>query len=173
MSNKRDRFTEVYYELYPVVFGTVYTKVGNLDDVHDICQEVFVRLYDKLDEVKNLKKWVLGAVRLVTYEYYRAKKKGESVNIDDFGDDMGLTFVNGMRDTRMIIAQAMEAIDAELDETERALFELVAIMNYSYSEVAEQFGMTKRMVEYRYRSVVARIIDWLQKKGIKSIEDLL
>lgn len=36
-----------------------------------------------------------------------------------------------------------------------------------------QLGMSKRQVRYRYGLIVERILAYLQKQGIKSLEDLL
>lgn len=171
MSRKRDNFTEDHKRYYPLVFSAVYTKVGNIDDANDICQEVFIRFFEKYDEVQNSRKWLFGTLRHVVFEYYR-KKKGD-VNIDDVFTDISLTFVNGMRDIRIIISEAIENMDNFNDEDERTLFDLIAVQNYSYSETAKMMGMTKRMVQYRYKRIVDNILDYLKARGIKDFEDLL
>jgi RNA polymerase sigma-70 factor (ECF subfamily) len=172
MSKKRDRFTEAFYQYYPLVFSSVYTKVDNLDDTEDICQEVFIRFYNKMEEIQNIKHWLYGALRLVVLEHYR-KRTDDHINIDEVFFDIGLTFVNGMRESRIIISEAMETLDERMDDEERVIFELVAVFNYSYSETARHLGMTKRMVEYRYRRIVDRILAYLKTRGIRELDELL
>ena len=170
MKKKRDNFTDSYIDYYPLVFNAVYTKVGNLDDVKDICQEIFIIFYEKFDEIRNLRKWLLGTIRNVVYEYYRKTKKS-TVDIDAIFNDVSLTYVNGFRDTRIIIADAIENI--ECDEQDRIILDLIANYNFTYAYVAETLGFSRRQIEYRYNQLVTRIQDYLGKKGIKNIEDLL
>jgi RNA polymerase sigma factor (sigma-70 family) len=170
--NRRDAFTEAHADYYPLVFSTVYTKVGNVDDARDICQEVFIKLYEKLDEVENPRKWLYGALRLAVFEYFR-KKRGGDVNIDEIMDGVGMTFVNGFRDSRIVIREVLDETGLFGDNLDRAVFELVAYSNYSYSEAGKELGLTKRQVEYRYVKLTERILDELKKRGVKHIEDLL
>ncbi len=171
MSKKKDKFTEDHKRYYPLVFSAVYTKVENIDDAKDICQEIFIRFFEKYEEVKDSRKWLYGTLRNVVLEYYR-KQRGD-VDIDDVFKDVSLTFVNGFKDARIIISEAIENMDNFGGEDEKTLFDLVAVYNYSYTEAAKQMGLAKRKVEYKYRRIVDSIMDYLNKKGIKDIEDLL
>jgi len=171
MSRKRDKFTEDHKLYYPLIFSTIYTKVGNVDDAKDICQEIFFRFFEGYDKIKNSRKWLYGALKLVVFEFYR-KKKGD-VNIDEVFNDVGLTFVNGLKDTRIIISDAIEDMDNFGNDEDKTLFDLIAVHNYSYSKAGEQLGLTKRQVDYKYNRIVDRIMDYLNKKGIRAIEDLL
>ena len=173
MESKRDRLTEVYSDYYPAIFSAVYTKVGNREDTRDICQEIFTRLYERLEEVENVRRWLFSALRLVVLEHFRAKRKNDGLNIDDIFNDVGLTFVNGFRDTRIIINDAIEDTENFSNERERILFDLIAVNNFTYKQVAKQLGLTRRQVEYRYGQIVERVLRYLQKKGINNIEDLL
>ncbi len=172
MSKKRDRFVEAHGDYYPLVFSAVHMKVDNIDDVQDICQEVFIKLYEKFEEVENVRKWLYGALRLAVLEYYR-RKNGHDVDIDGVFNDVSLTFVNGFRDARIIIGEAIENSEFFKDAVDRAVFDHVAMYNFSYSQTGKELGLSKRQVEYRYRRIVESILDHLSKMGIKHIEDLL
>ena len=169
---KRGLFTEVYSDNYPKVFSAVYVRVCNRDDACDICQEVFYRLYQKFDQVENTQRWLFTALKLVVLEYYRRKGK-DDVDIDGELNDVALTFVNGFRDARIIIGEAIENTGNFLDESEKIIFDLIAVHNFSYKETARELGMTRRQVEYRYTQMVNRILTYLAGKGIRSLEDLL
>ncbi|MCP4132172.1 MAG: sigma-70 family RNA polymerase sigma factor [bacterium] len=171
MSRKRDRFTEAHKTYYPLVFSAVQTKVDDVDDSKDICQDVFIKFYEKFDEIENHRKWLYGALRLSVLEFYRKRK--DTVDIDDLFADVSLTFVNGFREARIVIAEAIEKMDNFDNDHERALFDLVAVHNYSYSETGRELGLSKRQVEYKYRRIVDRVIDYLDKQGIQNLEDLL
>ena len=168
---KKDRFSELHSEYYPLVSSVVYSKTGNTDDTFDICQEIFIKFFNSLDKIQDHRKWLYGTLRHTVYDYYR-QKRGEDADIDDF-NYIGLSFVNGFRDARIIISEAFDSIENFGSEKDRTMFDLIAVHNYSYNEAAAELGLTKRKVEYRYRHIVEQIIDYLSKKGIKDIEELL
>jgi RNA polymerase sigma factor (sigma-70 family) len=171
-NRKRKEFSEVFSENYEIVFCAVYSRIGNEFDANDICQEVFIRLYQKFDRVTNVRKWLFNALKFVVKEYYK-KKYRQDVNIDEVFNDIGMTFINGFRDTRIIIQDVIENMDIFKSDTERAIFELIAINRFSYRYVAEQYGLTRRQVEYKYTQLVENIIKYLKTKGINNLEDLL
>jgi hypothetical protein len=69
----RDKFAEIYSDYYQIVYGVIYSKIGNLDDTDDLTQEVFMHFYGRMDEVQNIRAWLLGTVRNVLLNIYRKK----------------------------------------------------------------------------------------------------
>lgn len=169
-SEKRDKYSEIFTDYYQIVYNAVYPKVNSVDDTEDICQEVFIALYNHLEEINNVRAWLYGTLRNMVLQYYR-KKYPMNENIDNMMDDISLSFVNGFRDTRIIISSSLDEVIS--GEEERNIVELVAFHNYSYSETAEIMGLTKRQVEYKYTQLARKLEAQLKEKGISSIEDLL
>jgi RNA polymerase sigma factor (sigma-70 family) len=169
-SGKRDRYSEIFASYYQTVFNAVYPKVGSVEDTEDICQDVFIALYNHLEEIDNIRAWLYGTLRNMVLKYYRNKKPSNE-NIDTIMDDVALSFVNGFRDARIIINEVIEEMTP--GETDRQILELVAFHSYSYSETGRLLGITKRMVDYRFNKIAGNIISLLREKGVKHIEDLL
>ena len=157
-------------DYYPLLLGTTLTKVGSKDEAEDICQEVFIIFYEKFNQIDNHRRWLLGTLRNVILRYYQNKNRDTS-DIEAAMDDVKLTFVNGFRDTRILISEAMDAIDC--DDEERLILDLVAVHNFSYNNTAKSIGLSRRQVEYKYGQLVKKISDYLTKKGINDIEELL
>ena len=109
-------------------------------------------------------------MRNVVYRYYEKKSK-TPVDIDTVFGDISLTYVNGFKDTRLIIEEAMENV--ELNEEELLIIDYIAFNNYSYTKTGEAMGLSKRQIGYKYLHAVKKIISYLESKGIKDIEDLL
>lgn len=164
-------FIEAYNDYYPLIYSVVYSKVMSVEDAKDISQDVFMRFFEKQDEVENPRKWLLGTLRNVVFEHYRKKK--DSVDVDELFEDISMSFVNGFRDTRLLIAQALEDMNNYKDERERILFELVAVNNFTYKEAGAELGLTERQVRYKYGNIVSRLLQYFERKGIKSLEELL
>ena len=165
-----DDFTEDYMNYYPLVFSTIYSKVNNKDEADDICQEVFIAFHNKYNEIENKRKWLYGCIRIQVLRHYD-KKSNKNDDIDDNLNDVSLTFVNGFRDTRILIQEAIDGI--KCTEEEKMVIDLIATHNFTYQYVADLYGLTRRQVEYKYSQLVKRVIDYLEKKGITNIEDLL
>jgi len=167
---RRDLYTEHFNNYYPMVFNAVYVKIGNIDDTEDICQEVFIALYNNLEKVDSVRQWLYGTLKNYVLKFYR-DRKDNTVDIDTVFADISLTFVNGFRDARLVL----ESVIAEevADDEDMAVFEMVAIHNYSYAHTAELLGLTKRKIEYRYTQMAKRIQKNLEKRGIGSLEELL
>jgi RNA polymerase sigma factor (sigma-70 family) len=165
---KNDRYMELYYQYYPLIFNMVYSKIHNEADAGDICQEIFLILYNRLGEVLNPRAWLIGVMKNVLLEYYR-KIKDPHIDIDTLFD--GPVYINGFRDARLLITEAIEK--AELTEHERLILDYVALADYSYSNVGRILGMTKRQVGYSYQAVVKKISDYLKGRGIQDMRDML
>jgi RNA polymerase sigma factor (sigma-70 family) len=171
LDRKTRGFTEAYNDYYPLVFSTVYSKTGHPDDSKDIAQEVFMRLFENFTEVENIRKWLYGTLRNVIFEHFR-KKKNDS-DIDSILNDASMAYVNGFRESRMIIQQTLDDMNNFNDEKEKTLFDLISIHNFTYQETGAHLGMSERQVRYKYGVISNRIIQHLEKKGIKSLEELL
>jgi RNA polymerase sigma factor (sigma-70 family) len=165
-------FTGLYCDFYPLVYSVVYSKIGDADDAGDITQDVFIRFYEKMGEVENPRTWLLGVMRKEVVEYYR-KMRGAAVNVDDLFEDMNLAFVNGFRDARLIIQEALEDMGNFFGEREKVLFDLIAVSNFTYVEAGQALGMSLRQVKYRYALIVRRLIECLNRRGIRNLEDLI
>jgi RNA polymerase sigma factor (sigma-70 family) len=166
---KAEQFSSAYLEHYPVIYGSVLARIGNREDADDICQEIFMIFYDKFETIENARTWLFGTMKNILMNHYR--KKNKTVNIDDDFDAIGHTFTNGARDTRILLQEAMENV--ECTEEDRVILDLVATFDFTYARVAEMLGRTRRQVEYRYGTIVKRILDYLEHRGIKDIAELL
>ncbi len=168
--SREERFTGIYAEYYPLVYNAVYSKVGNRHDADDICQEVFLITYEKLDNVYSVRNWLYSTLKNAVLRYYERNKRPVE-DIEKVFDDIGLTYINGFKDIRIIITDAIEKLD--FSEEERLILEYIAFYGYSYAETGKIMGLTKRQVGYKYVNIVDRILEKLKEQGIENIEDIL
>jgi RNA polymerase sigma factor (sigma-70 family) len=171
-SLQKSMFTEAYNRYYASIFSVIYSRTRNADDTSDLCQEVFTRFFEKFETVENHRKWLFGTMRNVLLEYYR-RKYGKDVDVDEVFNDISVTFVNGFRDTRLLIEEVLACGENYEDETDMILFDLIALYGFTYHEAGTQLGISQRQARYRYGIIVKRIVDLFRKKGIHSLEELL
>lgn len=169
---KRKEFRKAYIDYYPLVLRVLYSKIGSYEDAEDICQEVFIRFYKKFEEIEQRKKWLMSSMRLEINNYYRKKGRTEVKETIDIEENK-IVFENGLQDMRIIIKEAIENDENFKNERERTIFELIALNNYTYKQTGRLMGLTTRQVVYKYRIIIRRILNYLKKKGIKNIENLL
>lgn len=166
----RDLFVDTYERYYALVFSTAYAKLGDADDAMDAAQEVFIRFHGKIDEVREPRTWLYGTLRNVVFDMMKKKKPDLT---DGELDDLGVTYVNGFRDTRLMIQAALDDVNNFSDERDRILFELIASYDFTYKEAGEHLGMSERQAKYRYGLTVRRLTEYFRERGIARLEDLL
>jgi len=171
VNRRNSRFIEIYSDYYSLIFGAVAYRVSSIDDAEDIAQEIFLRFFRKMDEVEDPRKWLMGTMRLVLFEYYK-KNNREFIDIDEVYNDAGLAFVNGMRETRMIIRDVIESSGIFKDDRDRLIFDHIAIQRYSIEETGRVLGLTRDQVRYRYSNIARAIILALKTRGITKLEEL-
>ncbi len=167
MSKKNSDFAAAYSRYYPLVYASLYSKTGNMNDTEDMCQNIFARLYEKFDSVESAGGWLYGAARYEFLSYYRKKGAASIVAEDDIPDEQ-----YGSSEIRMLLKETVAAVCGE-DEDSRLLFELVAVHKFTYNETGRHLGLSKRKVRYKYGKIVDAIQSYLAGRGVRSLEDLL
>lgn len=167
-------FTRAYNDYYPLVYNRIYKICGRREDTEDICHEVFLLFYNKFEEIDEKRNWLMAVARNQTAMYFRSKKnKGNDFDINELDNDLKHSFVNGTKELRIILGDEINNPENYDDETEQTLFELIALLKYTYEEAAKQLGLSKRQVAYKYEKITKRIVDNLRGKGLKKVDDLL
>ncbi len=75
---------KIWKEFYDKLRSFVQLRVSAKDDAEDIVQEVFVRIHNKIDTLKDnqkLESWIYQITRNAIIDYYRSKK--EKVELHD------------------------------------------------------------------------------------------
>ena len=171
MNWKTKDFTELYNDYYPVVVTSLECRSGSIHDARDMAQEIFISLLNNIDKVENVRKWLYGAIRNSLKNFYNKRKN--DANIDDEINSASMTYVNGFKDTRILLEQLIEDEENYKSDTEQVIFDLVAIKQFSFVEAGKQLGMSARRVRYAYNQTVKRMLYNLEKKGITNLEDIL
>ncbi len=166
------KYSEAYADFYPLIFSVVYIKINQYEESEDLCQEIFIRLFNKFNEIDDIRKWLYGTMRNVLFEYYR-KKKVPTEDIEQYLDDSSMSFVNGFKEARHVIEDAMANIRNFDDEKDKVIFEMIAVYNYSFANTAKLMGLTYTQTRYKYQRTVERLTSYLKGRGIKDLEDLL
>ncbi len=174
---KRREFRKAYNTYYAWIFNWVYLKTGRSEDAEDICQEVFIRFFQKFDAIEPHKRWawIRTAGRYELSNYRRRKQHANSDCTDITAIDE--TGIPAEREddilTRVILEEIIDDESTYADEIEKSVFHLIALFGYSVKEAAGELGLTERKTRYRYARVSREIVRRLKKKNLLSIEDVI
>ena len=170
-SQKIIEFTLIYNQhkkrLYNYALRMLYDRMM----CEDIIQNVFLRLFENLDKIRDIERvefWLFTSVRNEVYTYFRTKKvhvdkfnvsDSENVEIDS-GENIELQVE--LNEIKGIVLDELEKIP--LDQKE--VFILKEYSQYSYKEISELLGITEDLVKSRLHKTRVKLVSRLAKKLI-------
>lgn len=161
-------FTLTYNQYKRHLFNYTFKMVNDRLMCEDIIQNVFLKLFENLNRIRNkdsIQYWLFSTVRNEIYSYYRKKK----IRIDQFGSD----------DADEIEIESPDKIENELDNKEmkelilnelnkmgidqREVFLLKEYGGLSYKEIAEVMNIDEELVKSRLFKTRQKLIKKLTK----------
>ncbi len=90
----REAFEELMRLNRRKVFGRLHRLIGAKDDIEDVAQDVFVRLYDSLDKLREpqcFEVWLYRLVEHAAYDYLRRVRRRRDCRISDLSEEQEQT----------------------------------------------------------------------------------
>ena len=148
MSNLSDpiQFEMAYKQYFSSLVGFAYQYVEDSDTSEDIVQEMFGKLWNKVEGIDirtNLKSYLFGAVRNACLNYLRHQKVVES---HESQSDEGYVHQINFLEMDELQEKVNEAL-AQLPEKRRQIFELSRFEEKKYHEIAEELDISIKTVE--------------------------
>ena len=138
----------------PVV-NFVYRTVGNADDADDIAQEVFVRVYQKLDTYRfeiKLSTWLFALAHNAAIDHLRWRARHPTESIDVVLQIEAISTTTDEVNAREI-GEGIAAAVAKLPQDQRTALVLAEYHGLSYAEIAGVLRCSAKSVESRlYRA---------------------
>jgi RNA polymerase sigma-70 factor (ECF subfamily) len=166
---KHKAIKQAYETYYTYLFCVAKKKVGDVQTAEDMCQEVFIAFSEKIDQVTNVKTWLLGALRFQVVNYFRGKQAKYS-NTDDI-DIHQESLVE--KDKHLDINIILNEIFEKESDLHKQVFELKNIHGWTLTSIAEELNMKRHKVKYIYEKVAKSLLEQLKKKGISTFGDIL
>jgi RNA polymerase sigma factor (sigma-70 family) len=170
---KEKQFRTIYNDCYSLVFRALCRRARSVEDAEDICHDLFAKLYNRLEEIKEPRAWLMKSLHNEMLYYYRSKGPDAHADIHEIEEAASLAAKSEDVDVQMILDEIISNDEIYADKDDKIIFEMVAFYNFSYNETAQQMDLSKRQVEYSYRKSAQRIIAELRKKGINELDDIL
>lgn len=129
------------------------------DDIADLTQECLLRVYNNLDNLRDLDKlepWLRTVVRNMVYTWYRDRKREQEIY------SLGLeseheTDTYSIPEEDLLLYFVLQEAMQTLSEADRQMFELRYGVGLSYREIAQQMGLNEEAVRKRITRALSRL----------------
>lgn len=138
---KSDSQEELYRRFASAMYGLCLQYASSEEDAQDILQEGFIKVFAKLDQVKNpaaLPGWIRRVMINTALEKYRSQVVLQRVDElrEDHHEDTGNEALD------KISCEELVALIQTLTPRYRMVFNLYAIEGYSHQEISEELGIS-------------------------------
>ena len=160
----QQQFEQLFRSHFGYLCNYALQYVEDRDTAQEICQKVFIRLWEKrteMDPQQSIKSYLFTAVRNRCLNYIRDNKKYRSTILDlDCGDfDLaGEEDDFALEDLQQRVAAALD----ELPEKCRLVFEMSRFQGLKYREIAEEFEISQKTVEAHMSKALKMLRERLQ-----------
>lgn len=179
--------TSVFTEIVELYQGMVYNAVLNIvqyePDAEDITQEVFIEVYEKMDNFKGnaqLSTWIYRIAVNKALDFVKTKKRAKYggllkrvFSLREEEEPVSFYHPGASLDNKEKAAQLFKALK-QLPQKQQLVFTLHKIEGLSYNEVAAILQMSVAAVEalmVRAKTGLKKILEnyYLQQNGKKEI----
>ncbi|MBQ0048427.1 MAG: sigma-70 family RNA polymerase sigma factor [Prevotellaceae bacterium] len=158
------------YKLYIRYLSAVCSRyVGNDEDIKDVLQESFLKIFSSLTSFQHqgegsLKAWMS---RIVVNESLKWLKKNSQLEMTEFSDKE-LDVPDEEPDTEGVPTDVIYQMIRSLPDGYRTVFNLHVIEERSHREIAEMLGIKENSSAsqlHRAKAMLAEMITQFRKKG--------
>lgn len=136
--------------------------------VEDMVQNVFLKLYENLDNIRNKESvnfWLVTTARNELYSHFRrAKRKPENQKEDieeiDIEETVSLEYEFDMRELKNMIMNELDTLPDEQKE----VFILKEYTGLNYKEIADVMGIDVELVKSRLYKTRQKLMKKLSKR---------
>jgi RNA polymerase sigma-70 factor (ECF subfamily) len=166
------------------ILGTVARLIGRIEDVEDVGQEVFLRLYFSLDQLRTpevFEPWLYRLTVNACYDYLRRQRRRSESRMADLSEHQVVladatagTKQQVETDRRKRVAEMVGDLLGSVSEQDRLLLTLKEIEGLSLKELEKVYGVNENALKvrlFRARQRVLKAYDAMtagdQKSGRK------
>ena len=166
-------FNQVVLAYRKRILGTISRLIGRPEDVEDVAQEVFLRLYFSLDQLRTaevFEPWLYRLTVNAAYDYLRRQKRRHESRMSDLSEQQVLMAdaVAGGKVSKEEVRRTnlKEFVDALLDsvsEEDRVLLSLKEVEGLSLKELEQVYKVNENALKVRLFRARQRVIKAFSK----------
>lgn len=161
-------FNQIMQAYRKRIFGTIARIINRPQDVEDVAQEVFVRLYFSLKQLRApevFEPWLYRLTINASYDYLRRQKRRADSPLADFSEEMMLladadasttTFQEERRQKG--IRDLIDWLFGQISEDDRILLTLKEVEGLSLRELQEIYDVNENALKVRLFRARQRVL---------------
>lgn len=175
-------FNELVSAYRKRVLGTVFRLIGRQEDVEDVGQEVFLRLYYSLDQLRTpevFEPWLYRLTVNAAYDYLRKQRRQRETRMADLTEEQVLAADAAMGGKQALEegqkAHVRELVDRLLQgvsDEDRILLVLKEVQGLSLKELERIYQVKENALKvrlFRARQRVLKAFETSNKQELKTI----
>ena len=160
------------------ILGTIARLIGRPEDVEDVGQEVFLRLYYSLDQLRSpeiFEPWLYRLTVNSAYDYLRRHRRRREARMADLSEQQVVmadaaagTKVDQDERRRGRIREMVGALMSAVSEKDRILLTLKEIEGLSLKELEKVYGVNENALKvrlFRARQRVLKVFEASERKS--------
>ncbi|MCC7234984.1 MAG: RNA polymerase sigma factor [Bryobacterales bacterium] len=168
-------FNQIVLAYRKRIMGTISRLIGRPEDVEDVAQEVFMRLYYSLDQLRSLnvfEPWLYRLTVNTCYDYLRRQKRRQESRMADLSEQqvvMADAAAAGGQRTEEVrragIREFVQGLLSEVSEEDRLLLTLKEVEGLSLKELESVYGVNENALKVRLYRARQRVLKAYEKSG--------
>jgi RNA polymerase sigma-70 factor (ECF subfamily) len=175
-------FTQVVAAYRKRILGTIARLIGRPEDVEDVAQDVFLRLYFSMDQLRTaemFEPWLYRLTVNASYDYLRKQKRRNESRMCDLSEQHVLMadatagkLVNREEQARQRTREEVETILGTLSEEDRILLLLKEVEGHSLKELEQIYNVKENALKVRLFRARQRVLRALEASAAKAVEKI-
>ena len=168
-------FNQIVLAYRKRIMGTISRLIGRPEDVEDVAQEVFMRLYYSLDQLRSLnvfEPWLYRLTVNTCYDYLRKQRRRQESRMADLSEqqvvmaDASAAGEQRTEDLRKAgIREFVQGLLSEVSEEDRLLLTLKEVEGLSLKELERIYGVNENALKVRLYRARQRVLRAYEKSG--------
>ena len=150
------------------ILGTISRLIGRPEDVEDVGQEVFLRLYYSLDQLRSaevFEPWLYRLTANAAYDYLRKRRRRMESRMADLSEQQVLLAdavagekIDRDEGQKKRIREAVDALLDRVSEEDRVLLTLKEVEGLSLKELGEIYHVKENALKVRLFRARQRVL---------------
>jgi RNA polymerase sigma-70 factor (ECF subfamily) len=159
------------------ILGTIARLIGRPEDVEDVGQEVFLRLYFSLDQLRTaevFEPWLYRLTVNAAYDYLRRQRRRREARMSDLSEQQVLladaaagTKREGEEQRHKRSRELLDVLMNSISEQDRLLLTLKEIEGLSLKELEKIYGVKENALKVRLFRARQRVLQVFEASGHK------
>lgn len=159
------------------ILGTIARLIGRPEDVEDVGQEVFMRLYFSLDQLRVpavFEPWLYRLTTNAAYDYLRRQRRRREARMADLSEQQ-VVVADAAAGTRRDVEdrqnkrtrELLDTLMSSISEQDRILLTLKEIEGLSLKELEKVYGVNENALKvrlFRARQRVLKVFEATERK---------